>query len=225
VNLYFLVEGRRSELRIYPSWLTELLPGWERVLRPSALTNSTYYLISGEGYPSLLGNHLRNAVLDINDASNVDFLVVVLDTDGCEPEARSDEVRDALDALDVALQGCNLVVIPQHSCIETWLLGNRRIVTRAPARERLRDYLNFFDVRAEDPEAMDRHGDFQTVGQFHFAFVQEVFREKGIAYTKRNPGHAADPAYLRALRERVGDERHLSSLRRLIEFCEASDQL
>jgi hypothetical protein len=52
MNLYFIVEGE-TERKVYPSWLSYLLPELQRVKNPSQAQTNNYYLISGGGYPSL----------------------------------------------------------------------------------------------------------------------------------------------------------------------------
>ncbi len=64
MNLYFLVEGKRSERRLYPAWLATLLPEHRRVENVQDAAINNYYLISGEGYPSILGVHLPRAIKD-----------------------------------------------------------------------------------------------------------------------------------------------------------------
>jgi len=53
MNLYFLVEGKQSERKIYPAWLAHILPELQRVDNCDDVNEKNYYLISGEGYPSL----------------------------------------------------------------------------------------------------------------------------------------------------------------------------
>lgn len=62
MNLYFLVEGRRTEAKVYPKWLSHLLPHFSRVERFNEVDDKNYFLISGEGNPSILDVHLPNAI-------------------------------------------------------------------------------------------------------------------------------------------------------------------
>ena len=66
MNLYFLVEGRQTEARVYPAWLAHLLPHYSRVSSPDAINKNNYFLVSGEGYPRLLGSMLGRSIEDIN---------------------------------------------------------------------------------------------------------------------------------------------------------------
>jgi len=60
MNWYFLVEGK-TERKIYPQWISYLMPHLSRIDSPGEAQNNHYYLISGGGFPSLLpknGNYL-----------------------------------------------------------------------------------------------------------------------------------------------------------------------
>lgn len=93
MNLYFLVEGRRTEMRLYPRWLSRLLPHFTRVDYPDMVTKNNYFLISGDGYPRLLDVALQNAVRDVNAAQNYDYLILCLDADEATVAERTAEVE------------------------------------------------------------------------------------------------------------------------------------
>jgi hypothetical protein len=59
MNLYFLVEGTQSERKVYPAWLAHILPELQRVQSCDDVNEKNYYLISGEGYPSLIYDYFR----------------------------------------------------------------------------------------------------------------------------------------------------------------------
>lgn len=66
MNLYFLVEGKRTERKVYLKWLSYLLPRFSQVDKFDEVVDRNYFLVSGEGYPALLEQHLPNAVHDFN---------------------------------------------------------------------------------------------------------------------------------------------------------------
>ncbi len=82
MNLYFLVEGKRTERKVYPKWLSYLLPQFTQVDTFDDVVDKNYFLISGEGYPALLDRHLPNAVRDFNRVPSYSHLVVCLDAEG-----------------------------------------------------------------------------------------------------------------------------------------------
>ncbi|MCP4148643.1 MAG: hypothetical protein GY757_12930 [bacterium] len=85
MNLYFLVEGRRTEAKVYPKWLEHLLPELKRVYHCDHIAGNNYFLISGGGYPSIY-HHLKNAVHDVNAISGYDYLILCLDSEVYPPE-------------------------------------------------------------------------------------------------------------------------------------------
>ena len=93
MNLYFLVEGK-TEGKVYPQWLEHLLPvDFSRINNASQASKNNYYLISGGGYPSILDNHLRNAVEEVNEDGNYDWLILVIDADDITAQSKIEEVE------------------------------------------------------------------------------------------------------------------------------------
>jgi hypothetical protein len=91
MNIYFLVEGK-TERRVYPKWLSHLLPDFTRIDNAYDVTKQNFYLFYGGGFPSLLHNHLKNAIEEINDINRYDYLVICLDSDDFSVEERRNEV-------------------------------------------------------------------------------------------------------------------------------------
>lgn len=217
MNLYFLLEGRRSEPQIYAAWLPIVAPIFRRVPRYDLVTRNSYFLFTADGYPGILTKHLPNAVRDVNAVGKYDFLVVVLDADEASVDERHSEIVKALS--ETPLKGTELVMIVQNRCLESWLLGNRRIIARTPEDPILQKYVDFYDVSSLDPELMPCHPDFRTHSQFHHAYLRRAFAAKEITYSKRNPGHACEPTYIQQLINRLKREpAQLHSLRRLLSF-------
>lgn len=73
MNLYFLVKGKRTERKVYPMWLSILKPAMVKISYAADANDNNYYLMSGEGYPSLL-NHLENVIAEINEIGEESFL-------------------------------------------------------------------------------------------------------------------------------------------------------
>ncbi|MFN5892544.1 MAG: hypothetical protein ACK45Z_07910, partial [Dolichospermum sp.] len=92
MNIYFLVEGRRTEKKIYPAWLQYLIPQLQKVEYYDQVQENNYYLISGKGYPSILGDHLENALEKIQEKNNYDYLVLCVDADEELVEDRIDYI-------------------------------------------------------------------------------------------------------------------------------------
>jgi hypothetical protein len=227
MNLYFLVEGRRSEMNVYPRWLGHLLPHISRVPFPDAVSRNTYFLVSGLGFPRLLDVQLPHAIADVNQVGRFDYLILCLDADEFTLEERMAEV-----AQHVAGRGPKLIpsttlkVVIQNRCIETWFLGNVTVFKRNPQSRILRDYIDFFDVSDQDPEAMGIYTGFDTHADFHHAYLREMFAERNIRYSKNNPGPVQEEPYLRQLIHRVENRpNHLLSLQEFLAFCRKVDEL
>lgn len=47
----FWIEGKRTEKKVYPAWLSILTPHLKKVNIAGDVSDDNYYLISGEGYP------------------------------------------------------------------------------------------------------------------------------------------------------------------------------
>jgi len=60
MNVYFLVEGRRTEKKIYPKWLSHLVPELTKVDFFEDVKEFNYKLFSGFGFPHLLHNFNAN---------------------------------------------------------------------------------------------------------------------------------------------------------------------
>lgn len=222
MNLYFLVEGKRCERKIYPSWLSHLAPDYGRLVTPASavMGQKAYYLISGEGYPSILHNHLPNAIRDVENNPVFAYLIVVIDADEQTVASREAEVHLALARSDCKLYSADLRVVVQNRCIETWLLGNRRIVPRQPQNQELSRYIRHFNVSELDPEDMPKLDGFNTHAQFHATYLRRIFEERNIHYTKKNPGVAKEAYYLDEMRARVDScAAHLRSFQKLLRLC------
>ena len=55
MNLYFLLEGRSTEPKLYRAWLRTAFPQLREVFNPAAATDDNFLLISGHGQPAIFG--------------------------------------------------------------------------------------------------------------------------------------------------------------------------
>jgi hypothetical protein len=228
MNLYFLVEGRRTEVKVYPAWLRHLLPHYTKVDDPGAVGPSRcYYLVSGEGYPRLLDVMLERSIEDINAAARYAYFVICLDAEEETVDARREEVEARLRAAPRRLDpAVTARVIVQNRSIETWCLGNRTIFSRNPTSRKLREFAAFYDVSRLDPEGMGYPADYDNHATFHHHYLREMFAERRLAYSKRNPGHVLDKPYLDELILRTTDEpTHLATLQTFVGLCGTIHQL
>ncbi len=220
MNIYFLVEGRRTEKKVYPKWFSHLLPELEEVNDAFSVDNNKFYIFNGNGYPSILNNHLKNTVEDVNSIGKYQYLVLCIDSDEVEVDYRRQEVEKFIEDEGISLnENIEFILIVQNRCIETWCLGNRRVYKRNPTEEILREYVEFYNVSIDDPELMGKIDDFETHAQFHGSYLKEMLYERNIRYTKKNPNGVISSAYLNELIERYNDTNHILTFRSFIDFC------
>ncbi len=220
MNLYFLVEGKSSEKKVYPAWLSHLLPQLQQVEKFDLVVRNNYYIFTCNGYPSIINTHLPNAIEDIRLISKYNYLVVCLDAEENTVAEIKQEIYDFIQKKRINLGNTNLILIIQNRCLETWFLGNRKIYSKNPQSSPLLDYTHYYNVSENCPELMGNYPAFNTHAQFHEAYLRYLFHEKNISYSKRNPGDVLKPYYLEELLKRIqSEEQHLPSFRIFIDFC------
>ena len=220
MNLYFLVEGV-TERKIYPRWLEYLLPSLTRIFSPDEAGENSYYLISGGGFPSLLDSHLTNSVRDITDSGNYDYFIIALDADDIAVHDKIEEVTARIAHESMSLGRCELKVVVQNRCIETWLLGNRIVFSRNPTTEALIQCIRFYNVFDNDPELMFKPVAFEeSVASFHYEYLRLMLTERNIRYSKKYPKDTLEPYYIEQLKNRLRQtSEHLNSLQDFFDFC------
>ncbi|MCA9710132.1 MAG: hypothetical protein KDK70_30110, partial [Myxococcales bacterium] len=188
MSLYVVVEGDRTEPRLYRAWLPLLLPGIAEVRRIEDARGRAFFLIAGKGYPHYL-DRIEAAIEDIR-ASQGRFthLLVCIDAEEAGHDERLAEVEGA-----IARGRCPVAstVIVAECCVETWLLGNRRFIRPAPHDPELGQFLRHYDVRTLDPEGIAPHPGHRNRASLCLRYVQAAFRERHERYSKKNPGAAA----------------------------------
>ncbi len=222
MNLYFLVEGRSTERKVYRAWLKSAFPGLREVLTRDDMDGDTFYLVSAGGYPNILGL-IDQSVGELVDNPAIDHLFVCLDADDVDLATRRQEIEARL-AAAVASTGlrelnpsASLHPIVQDCCIETWFLGHRKMMSASPQDPELRRCWERFDVRSSDPELLPNQG-ATTRAVHHLHYLVAMLRERKVTYTKTHPGPVLDGEYLRELASRVRATSHLQSLRALLDL-------
>lgn len=218
MNLYFLFEGDQTEPFLYPIWISKELPHLSRIDFISEAQINNYYVFSGGGIPSIY-KHAVNAIKDINDNGKFDFLVICVDAENIGIEQRISKFSQYFENARVELTGkCKIIYIVQKACIETWFLGNRKIVRRNPTGERLQRYLEHYNVINKDPEQMDRHADFVTDAQFHYSYFREVLKEHNLVYKKSKLDIVSEQYFFDEIVKRVEETQHINSFKTLLDF-------
>ncbi len=221
MNIYFLVEGKRTEKKVYPKWLSFLIPKLERVNSHNEVKENNYYMFSANGFPSLLHNHLINSVSDINESNDFDYFVICIDADDEGVENRRHEIIDFMTENNIVLNSdTKLEIIVQNKCFETWFLGNPKLFKQNPQSETMKEFNQFYNVKTEDPELMEKPADFTaSTSIFHSKYLQEIFWERNISYSKINPNEVIEEYFLKELIKRNEETGHIKSFKYFIDFC------
>jgi hypothetical protein len=225
VNLYFLVEGRHTERRVYGAWVRHAFPSL-RLVRDLEVSGDTYFIFCGEGYPSYL-KRIPSSLADIRERPAIDHFFVCIDS---EDQSYADKLAEVKQVIADAERETRIReshprlgthVIVQHCCIETWFLGHTKMLRRNPTSARLVEMKRFYDVSAGCPEQMRQPPGWLTRQSFHLAYLHEMLQEQGKTYSKTGPGVVLEPNYLEALRERCATTGHLPSLQVLLSTWSA----
>jgi hypothetical protein len=223
MNIYFLVEGKRTEMKVYPKWLSYLVPELQRSTTFNAVVKNNYFIFSGNGFPSLLDNHLRNSIIDINNAGNYDYFVICLDADEQSITDCKQEILDFMEQENISLNPqTKFETIVQNKCLETWFLANPKIFKTNPSSDFVRECVEFYNVKKEDPELMGKLFDFGgSTSIFHYEYFKELLLEKAkVHYSKNNPKEVVEEYFLKQLIERNQKTNHIQSFQYFIQFCE-----
>lgn len=224
MNLFLLVEGKRTEAKLYPAWIQCKIPDIQRVYTLQDLVDNRFMLVSGSGYPAYL-QQIDRTLHDIAEhPGKVEHYLVCIDSEDWGADEKAEEIRrhigKALDDYQVYLAHPELQthVIVQHCCIESWLLGHQKLLKRNPQSDLLRQYIQHYDVRQSDPEHMPTFPGSWTRAQFHERYLREMFQERGLCYSKTRPADAAACHYLEGLEQRTTTTPHLSSFRPFMQL-------
>ena len=222
MNIYFLVEGYRTEMKVYPKWLSYLVPELQRSTTFDAVTQNNYFIFSGNGFPSLLDNHLRNCVLYINNTGKYDYFVICLDADEQSIDACKQEILDFMTQENIGLNTkTKFEIIVQNRCLETWFLANPKIFKKNPSNDFLRECVEYYNIKKDDPELMGKLPYFEgTTSDFHFNYLKELLAERNGTYTKKNPKEVVEEYFLKQLIDRSQKTSHIQTFQYFVQFCE-----
>ncbi len=220
MNLYFLLEGKRTEPQLYRRWLRHALPDLPEVRHAGELTDGGFRLRSAGGYPQIL-DRIRGSVEEVESTGvRLDQFFVCLDAEEESYDERHARVAEFLQGLNPSF---GFTVIVQNSCIETWFLGDRSLLRPSPKTDELRDLRSYYDVSRDDPEDMPAPAGYATRARFHFAYLKAVLRDRNAGrsrerfrYSKRNVGYFGESSHFRALIERRDETGHLNSFGHLL---------
>lgn len=218
MNLYFILEGEKTEVLLYPKWINYVLPNYSQVDFENKATENCYYIFSGGGIPSIY-NHTVNAIKNINENPIYDKLIICLDGEEIGVDSRIQEIQNHInDSGEKLTEKCKIHFVIQNICIETWFLGNRKIVKKVPEGLKLREFIKHYDITAEDPETMDKMDLYRNKAHFHYSYFRELLKEHNLIYRKSKPTVVMEKAYFQQLERRIDETEHLPSFKQLVDL-------
>jgi hypothetical protein len=238
VNLLFLVEGEKTEPKVYKKWLAHLFPDLIFVNRAEDMMGNTCRIVEGRGYPNMVSkpknssapSRLEACLMDIKNFNNVDHFFICVDSENDSYSERFNEVQAKLEILKLDHQiddsKTKIHLIIQNCCFETWALGNDEIsqkYARIKTSTTWSDFQNHYDILLNDPENLSSFPPgypFRNKARLHKRYLVEYLAEFGLSYRKENPIIVAEKHYLKSLQKRCKNTEHLPSLRLLFDIWE-----
>ncbi|MGD2089068.1 MAG: hypothetical protein PVH61_23015 [Candidatus Aminicenantes bacterium] len=208
MNIIFVVEGKRTEKRIYKKWINYVQPALEFVPSITDLVGNNFTIISGGGYPGYY-KVIRNSICDVNRMNNIDYLFICIDSEELSFSEKSREMGEFIEK-ECPTVNSRLVLVIQNHCIETWLIGNKKINLSAAQNQELCKYRDFYNVNTLDPEDLVSI-DNRTIAQFTLDYLVLMLREKGFSYSKSNVSAVSNKSYFNQLVKRFTGHNHIKS--------------
>ncbi len=227
MNLYFLIEGEKTEKALYNYWLNILLPNFSKVHNLSDVSKFNFLMYCGGGIPSIY-NHAVNAIKDINEKPIFQKLIICLDGEELGTQRRINDLTTHIQQSGFSLpKSCQLEIVVQNVCIETWFLGISSLIKQAPSTQPLISYMRHFDVKNNDPELLPNlinSTTFNTKAQFHERYFRAILEEHNdpkLFYSKRRPDVVLNETFLEELQDRTSKTNHLENLKKFFELIDS----
>ena len=226
MNYYVVVEGEVGEKKVYAKWIPFINSGLTHARTLGEVQNDCYFITAGGGYPNLF--EIISAAIDdvillkASDSPVFDRLVIAVDAEEMSLQEKHNEITSFVDGILMERNKSHFDyrVVVQNSCLESWALGNRRIVSTNIREPLLRDLLSQHNVALRDPELLPPLitrdlNRAQTAMVYLKLLINNKFRN--LSYTKSNPSVLFDRKYFDRLRERLLDTGHIQSFSDFID--------
>jgi hypothetical protein len=241
MNIVFLVEGQKTETRVYQSWLSCVFPWLTMVKRFEDITHNTFLIQSGCGRNACIETHLESFIRDTQDFGNIDHFFFCIDAEEVPYQVILNELTCKVEAImqkhKIEKLNTELHLIIQYGCFETWALGNNEIPNQNSSGKKpsvkFLDFQNYYNILLDDPEKMPNFSSeteslsgkkyfFNRKSQFHKTYLFEYLKEFGLCRKKAEIENVLeDEKYLRALQKRCQKTDHLPSLKILFDIWES----
>ena len=209
MNIHIVVEGVKGAAKVYEIWVPLVNPRLTYVSHISDTVNDNFSIVGGGGNPQYF-EIIDAAIDDVNKNRNIQRLVIGVDSEECSYQEKYREIEDHISSSSCLAE---IWIVVQHFCLETWALGNEVIVTH-PHSDVLRKYVNFFNVRVEDPELLPGYSEEElNRAQFAAKYLKYALNDKykELTYSKSNPTALLHPKYFGRVKQRLQTTGHISS--------------
>ena len=227
MNFYIVVEGDKTEMSVYPAWLSILAPAYSRIENAWDVNENNYYIFSAGGIPSIY-DHVLNSVLDINSINSkagphYDCLLACLDTEEETREYHLNKIKEKMQSREISLIDAELVVFEHKVCMEAWFLGNQGVFKDNPQNAEYLEYIKYYNVGRDNPEVMGNMDEnrYATTAKFHLRYLKRMLEERNMTYSKNNTEDVQQRAYLLQLIKRYEETGHIATFGSWYEFVKA----
>jgi hypothetical protein len=219
MNVYFLVEGD-AEARVYPKWIDYFLESkMTRCAAHTDVVENNYILVNGQGRKiwNSVRSPIKSAIAEINTNPVFNYLVIVVDADYKTIADRTIDIQTRINEAPVPLPAnCELKIIIQNRCFETWFCGHTDnfLIAKASTNKNIRSFVDAYDIEILDPELMQPppSSNWKSIGQYHFNFLHHMLMPvASLKYSKSSADKILDIPYLERLikRKKVETPSHL----------------
>lgn len=216
------MEGSQSEPIIYDAWIKHHAPTMTRVYDINLINNNNFYITSSNGYPRIVTHSIKNSIDDINSNPKIDAFWIIVDSEDSSIEQREQIIQSELDKYNLERK-IDIQIIVQKCCIETWGFGNDKVFPNNNIDDELQEYLDFYDIRVNDPEQMKYPSDYDgSIASYHFHYLKKVLRMRRINYAKNKPNDMNKGYYFDEICNRVKTTSHLETFMKLRDLLEKS---
>lgn len=210
MNIYLVVEGASTEVKVYKKWIPLVNPSLVQVYDLCDVVADNFYLISGGGYPYMF-RVIEQAIEDVRLNPQFSRLVVSIDSEENTFEEKYSEIENYIQHLNPTTE---YRIIVQHFCFEAWALGNRKFGPNNAKNALLKTYKTIHNVILKDPELLpDLPSEELNRAQFASKYLKLSIRDKAghITYSKSKPDVVAHPSYFEQLKRRLEETNHIPS--------------
>lgn len=216
MNLYVLVEGEKAAKSVYTAWIKYENSNLNPVDYISDIKENNYIVVAGFGQPNIW-NHFQNAITDVNNAANINRLVLIIDAEEKTFEEKRSEARSYIDKVKCK---ADIYLVIQDFCLETWLLGNKSIFRKKSTEPELQKYLSHFDIRQNDPELLPDYPP-KKLNRANFAYyylragIKDLYTNRKF-YNKHNAGIALENGFYYQVKHTHINYGYLSSFKEFL---------